>query len=381
MPWQHHVADVIAETERQLPAKHLIAQNIANNSAKITGPHPAVSIFNFHYASPPDTVRMNYALNRVVGDDETGFAGTSDATYRVEAWDFVIAGGGLFNNLDYSFVAGQEDGTFVYPQSQPGGGSAALRRQLKILRDFISGFDFVRMTPDDSVITADRPARGSARALVERDKAMAIYVRKEISTGRWSARWTGTLDAPASGEYAFHTVSNDGVRLWIDDRLLVDDWTDHGEKEDTGRIVLRSGETYRVRLEFFYNGGQGVTKLRWTPPEGVKESVPTTVLHPGQGSGRGLRAEYFTGVDLKEPWGERTDAQVDFAWGNKPPLVTPSAGPTVLQVALAVGMWQVEWIDTRSGETLRRERVAGGGVRSLQAPAYDDDIALRLVRQ
>ena len=53
MAWQHRIADVIVETERALPAKHLIAQNIANKSAKIDDPHPAVSIFNFHYASPP----------------------------------------------------------------------------------------------------------------------------------------------------------------------------------------------------------------------------------------------------------------------------------------------------------------------------------------
>jgi hypothetical protein len=206
MPWQHHIADVIVDTERQLPARHLISQNIANKSARITEPHPAVSIFNFHYASPPDAVRLNYALNKAIGDDETGFAGTNDATYRGEAWDFVIAGGALFNNLDYSFVAGQEDGSFSYPSSQPGGGSAALRRQLKILKEFISGFDFIRMTPDDSVIAGGAPVGGSARALVERGRAMAIYVRKKnaagvtqlqlaLPDGEWQAEW---LD-PKSG--------------------------------------------------------------------------------------------------------------------------------------------------------------------------------------
>ena len=64
LAWQHHIADVIAETERRLPARHLIAQNIANGSARIVDPHPAVSIFNFHYATPPDTVSMNYALGK-----------------------------------------------------------------------------------------------------------------------------------------------------------------------------------------------------------------------------------------------------------------------------------------------------------------------------
>ena len=179
MAWQHRIADVIVATERALPAKHLIAQNIANKSAKIADPHPAVSIFNFHYATPPETVAMNYALNKVIGDDETGFKGVSDDVYRMEGWDFVIAGGGLYNNLDYSFAAGYEDGTFQYPPSQPGGGSRALRRQLKILSDFINGFDFVRMAPDNAVIKGGAPSGGSARALVEPGKAMAIYLRKK----------------------------------------------------------------------------------------------------------------------------------------------------------------------------------------------------------
>ena len=78
LAWQHRIADVIVATERDLPVKHLIAQNIANNTARITAPHPAVSIFNFHYATPPDAVGENYALGKVIGDDETGFRGTRD---------------------------------------------------------------------------------------------------------------------------------------------------------------------------------------------------------------------------------------------------------------------------------------------------------------
>ena len=130
MAWQHRIADVIVETERTLPMKHLIAQNIANKSAKIADPHPAVSIFNFHYASPPETVAMNYGLNKVIGDDETGFRGVSDDVYRMEGWDFVIAGGGLYNNLDYSFAAGSRGRDVPVPgvtawRRQPGAAPAA----------------------------------------------------------------------------------------------------------------------------------------------------------------------------------------------------------------------------------------------------------------
>jgi hypothetical protein len=177
MAWQHHIADVIMDAQKDRPAKQLISQNIANKTAKIVNPHSAVSIFNFHYAVPPDAVAQNHALNKVIGDNETGFRGTNDAPYRTEAWDFLLAGGGLFNHLDYSFVAGHEDGTFVYPKSQPGGGNPGFRRQMRILRDFLHAFDFVRMRPDPAAIKGGVPKGWTARALVEPGVAYAIYLR------------------------------------------------------------------------------------------------------------------------------------------------------------------------------------------------------------
>jgi hypothetical protein len=207
--WQRRIADVITEAESNLPQRHLISQNVENGSAKIEKPHPVVSIFNFHYAVPPTAVEVNYHLNKVIGDNETGFRGTSDAVYRMEAWDFIIAGGGLFNHLDYSFAVGHADGTFQYPDSQPGGGGPALRRQFKILSDFIHGFEFVKMRPDNSIIKGGVPPGVSARALVEPGKAYAIYIRPlpdardakpvealvlELPKGTYQAEWINVLD-------------------------------------------------------------------------------------------------------------------------------------------------------------------------------------------
>jgi hypothetical protein len=149
---------------------------VANGKKMVEDPHPAVSIFNFHYASPPETVALNYHLNKVIGDNETGFKGTNDTHYRMEGWEFILAGGGLYNNLDYSFVVGREDGTFVYPKSQPGGGNADFRKQMKILKEFIRSFDFVKMKPDNSIIKGGLPENARARALVEQGKQYAIYV-------------------------------------------------------------------------------------------------------------------------------------------------------------------------------------------------------------
>jgi hypothetical protein len=190
MEWQHRMVDVIVATEKELGVRHLISQNIANGKAKVKRSHPEVSIFNFHYASPPHTVGMNYGLQRVIGDNETGFRGTNDAPYRMEAWDFVVAGGALFNHLDYSFVAGHEDGSFVYPASQPGGGNAVFRKQMRILRQTIDGFNFVRMHPAPEVVKGSLPEGVSARALCETGKDYLLYVRSGLGAKKDKPRKT-----------------------------------------------------------------------------------------------------------------------------------------------------------------------------------------------
>jgi hypothetical protein len=205
LDWQRHMADVIAEAQREHPFKKLISQNVANGRAKVVDPPAAVSIFNFHYATPPDAVEMNYALDKAIGDDETGFKGTGDGPYRAEAWEFIIAGGALFNHLDYSFTAGHEDGTFVYGAKQPGGGNPGFRRQMRILRDFIDDFEFVKMKPDRTVIRGGVPKGTLRAALAEAGKAYAIYLRRgvegdalevELPAGEYRAEWI----SPLSGE-------------------------------------------------------------------------------------------------------------------------------------------------------------------------------------
>src|SRR5215213_2653931 len=109
--WQARIARTIADAESGFAAKHMIAQNIANGSARITNRIPEVSLFNFHYASPPRVIAENADLGRPIGDDETGFQGGGDRPYRVEAWAFLVAGGSVYSNLDYSFTTDHEDGS------------------------------------------------------------------------------------------------------------------------------------------------------------------------------------------------------------------------------------------------------------------------------
>jgi hypothetical protein len=80
MEWQHHIADVIRATEESFPHHHSSRKTLRTAHRKSKKPHPAISIFNFHYANPPTAVAQNYGLNKLIGLNETGFKGTATIT-------------------------------------------------------------------------------------------------------------------------------------------------------------------------------------------------------------------------------------------------------------------------------------------------------------
>ena len=182
--WEAYMTDIVVDAEKDFYYKHLISNNIANFSSKIPNPRAGVSIYNFHYATPPVTVTMNYHLNKVIGDNETGFKGIEDANYRIEGWDFIMAGGGLFNHLDYSFTTENEGGTFKIEAGQPGGGGKTLRNQFKILAEFMKSIDFINMIPvnTDKLRLPEQTSTG-VHALAEANGLFAAYLyRKDTVT-------------------------------------------------------------------------------------------------------------------------------------------------------------------------------------------------------
>ena len=211
LEWQQHISETIVKAESSFPHKHLIAQNIANDWAKVASPNPNVSIFNFHYASPPRAVTENYALNRPIAFDETGFKGSDDFTYRAQAWEFLLAGGSVFSNLDYSFTTAKPDGTMPVAPPTPGGGSPAFRKQLSILKQFMDGLDFIHMAPDTSSVKSIQPAGIAVHLLSNPGKNYAAYLRGDAATsigiklpsGRYESEWVDTKTGEAGGKQVF----------------------------------------------------------------------------------------------------------------------------------------------------------------------------------
>lgn len=193
--WQRKIARIITDEEKDLPQQHLIAQNVANFRLAVSDADiaPEISIINFHYAYP-EAVSWNRGQRRVIGYDESGFMGRDDATYRHQAWNFVMSGGGLFNSLDYSFYVGAENGTGTDNQA-PGGGSPALRHQLRILRDFLHSADLAQLNPDHDFVVH---APGSfTRTLSAPGDTYLVYVQGRsldslqvaLPAGPWRMEW------------------------------------------------------------------------------------------------------------------------------------------------------------------------------------------------
>lgn len=103
-----------------------------------------------------------------------------------------------------------------------------------------------------------------------------------VNSNQFSVRWSGLVEATATGTYQFQTRANDGVRLWIDGNLVIQDWVDHASTVDrasTG-VTLTKNQRYSVVLEYYDNTGAAVARLRWLRPGTTSFStVPVTRLY------------------------------------------------------------------------------------------------------
>ena len=105
----------------------------------------------------------------------------------------------------------------------------------------------------------------------------------DFGSDTFSVRWTGFVVTPAvSGTYTFHTTTDDGVRLWIDEQLVVEHWDDQAPAEWSGTIDLNAVRAYTLTMEFYENAGGAVAELRWQPPGMAKEIIPAANLLAGR---------------------------------------------------------------------------------------------------
>jgi arylsulfatase A-like enzyme len=136
----------------------------------------------------------------------------------------------------------------------------------------------------------------------------------------YSVRWTGQVETPTAGSWTFFTTSNDGIRLWIDDQLVIDNWTAHVATENSGTLNLNAG-WHSIRLEYFQQGGAAVATLSFQGPDQSKVLIPTSHLRTATETptptptGDGLEGQYYNSTDLTGLVSTRVDSTVNFTAG------------------------------------------------------------------
>jgi len=241
--WQTRIAEVIVDVESNLPVRHLIAQEISTDERKVANPVPQASLYLFHGTRSSATVRLNYELGKPLGSNESGFDGIAPAPYRIQAWQYLLAGGALTIGLDYSFTIDHPEGSFQIPLTQPGGGGTELRKQLGILRQFMSSMNVLKMVPTATVVQSGVPVNASISALADPGKVYAVYIHH----GHEQA-WKTFKDPRFTVDHG-HQIAKLGVNLlpgkyraqWLNTKTGVVD-KEEPLTTQTGSAVLASPE-------------------------------------------------------------------------------------------------------------------------------------------
>ncbi len=95
----------------------------------------------------------------------------------------------------------------------------------------------------------------------------------------FSVSWTTTLTTRFSETYTFSLMGDDGVRMWVDGQLVVNDWSVHPPRESSGNIFLAAGK-HQVKVEYFQAGGNARIELYWESSSQARELIPAMYTDP-----------------------------------------------------------------------------------------------------
>lgn len=153
---------------------------------------------------------------------------------------------------------------------------------------------------------------------------------KGFDPQQFSVRWEGQVEPPASEKFTFYTLTDDGVRLWVQGRALIEQWAVRGLNEHRHALDLEAGRRYDLRLEYCNHGGPAQARLQWSSPSVFRTIIPAGRLSPpgaprspaggGPPPAHGLLRLAFNTPDLTGDFRACYDPQVDFDWGEGPPL-------------------------------------------------------------
>lgn len=101
------------------------------------------------------------------------------------------------------------------------------------------------------------------------------YPSTEVAKDHYSVRWTGYIKVNKTDDYSLSTVSDDGMRLYLNDSLIQDAWYPHGAMKKSSSVLLKKDKYYKIRFELFEKAGGAVAILGWNTErdELIKKAV------------------------------------------------------------------------------------------------------------
>ncbi len=115
-----------------------------------------------------------------------------------------------------------------------------------------------------------------------------------LGANDFSVRWSGELTAPTSGSYLLQVISDDGSRLYLDDKLLVDNWRVQPATPASATVQLIGGQKYRIRIEYFQATRDAVMQFNWSTPNALRD------LQIQSQAGDAIDYYFMAGADLDD---------------------------------------------------------------------------------
>ena len=139
----------------------------------------------------------------------------------------------------------------------------------------------------------------------------------------FSVRWTGSIVAERSETYTFYATADDGIRVYVDGELVVDDYSNHAARTRSGAIAMTAGRAVNIVVEYFETGGQASARLEWSSPGTPRQIIPTQALYSTPvddgGDDNGGDDRQFSAVTLVNI-GQGIAQPTDLAFGPNDPV-------------------------------------------------------------
>jgi beta-glucosidase len=155
----------------------------------------------------------------------------------------------------------------------------------------------------------------------------------ELTGNNFSVRWTGKLTPPESGNYKLGFTADDGARLYLDDKLLVDAWTSNPKKTVTTEVALESGRSYDLRMEYFQNNRENIAKLVWSYPRMTKRLLEDAV----KASNESEVSVLVLGISARLEGEEMPVTVEGFRGGDRTEIALPKPQEELLKAVVATG--------------------------------------------